>query len=122
MSICMSICDCTSHLTCGESIIVQGTTPTLTLSLPMDFSQEWDLRLAVKCDLNSVFVLTNNDMSIVPNDCGCTIAVKFTQEQTFAMKKAINIQLRAKHTATNEVVGTTEVAIDIARCLDSEVM
>lgn len=115
-------CNCVKSTQADVLEIIQGTTPTLTLNLAIDLSQGYDLRLAVKSGIETIFVLTNENMTVVPNQCGCTIMAKFTQEQTFAMSKSIRVQLRAKQIATSDVIGTKEVEVDIIRSLDDEVM
>lgn len=117
----MSACNCTPQ-TSGALEIIQGTTPTLTLNLTTDLSQGYDLRLAVKSGVDTIFVLTNDNLQVTKTECGCTIVAKFTQEQTFAMKKSISVQLRAKQTASGDVIGTKAVEVEIIRSYDDEVM
>lgn len=118
----MDECNCVKQPTLGALEIIQGTTPTLTLNLTTDLSQGYDLRLAIKSGINTIFVLTNKDLTVTSSECGCTILAKFTQEQTFAMKKSISIMLRAKQITTNEVIGTKAIEVEIIRNYDDEVM
>lgn len=103
-------------------VIVQGTTPVLTLNVDYDLSKGYDIRIAVKTSIQDYFVLTNEDLTITPTDCGCSIVCMFTQEQTLAMDKNIQIQLRAKNTSTDKLIGTFEYEVHIIRVIDKEVM
>jgi hypothetical protein len=103
-------------------VIVQGTTPILTLNLDCDLSQDYEVRLAVKTSLNKTFVLTNDNLTITKTDTGCSIVCQFTQEQTLAMKRNITIQLRAKNIGTQRVLGTLEHEIQVVNIIDEEVM
>lgn len=117
----MSVCNCTPQ-TLSDREIIQGTTPTLTLELTQDLSEGYEIRLAVKTGADTLFVLTNDDLRVTKTECGCTIVAKFTQEQTFAMKKTISLQIRAKQTETQNVIGTKEIAVEVIKSLDDEVM
>lgn len=103
-------------------VIVQGTTPVLTLNVDYDLSQGYDVRIAVKTGINKSFVITNENLTMAQTDCGCSIVCMFTQEQTLSMDKDISIQLRAKNTSTDKVVGTFEYQIHIIKVIDKEVM
>ena len=103
-------------------VIVQGTTPILTLNVDCDLSQVYDVRLAVKTGINKLFVLTNDSLTITKTDTGCSIVCQFSQEQTLMMKRNITIQLRAKHIYTQQVLGTLEQEIAIVNIIDDEVM
>lgn len=115
--ICVNNCHCG-----GIAQIIQGTTPTLTLNLNMDFSEGYELRLAVKTGLRTMFIVGSENLSIAPSKCGCTVSTSFTQEQTLAMKKDILIQLTAKQIDTGIVLKTDQIHIVIAGSLDKEVM
>lgn len=103
-------------------VIVQGTTPVLTLNVDYDLSQGYNVRIAVKTGVNKYFVLINEDLTITQTDCGCAIMCTFTQEQTLTMDKNISIQLRAKNESTNKIIGTLEYEIRVVRVIDKEVI
>ena len=50
------------------------------------------------------------------------MSLKLTQEQTFAMKNFIIVQLRAKNLETGDVIETEEVKIKVLRSIDKEMM
>lgn len=106
----------------NELVIVQGTTPILILNLNYDISQDYDVSVAVKTGINKKFILTNDDLVITPNECGCQVDCQFTQEQTLMMNRAIWVQLKAKDLFTGNVIGTLEYQIDVVRIIDKGVM
>lgn len=116
----MLSCNCSTQS--GYLEIIQGTTPTLTLDLNMDFSQGYELKLAVKTRLDKVTTIDNNSIFVQKSDCGCIATVTFTQEQTLDMKRAISIQLSAKQNDTGMVYKTEEIEIAVKRSLDRGVM
>lgn len=113
---------CCSPQDACEFIIIQGTTPPLTLYLDCDLSKGYDIRVAIKYTLTDYFIFTNDDMYIEPLECGCCIEIRLTQEQTLAMKNFIIVQLKAKEKETGNVIESKEVRIDVLRTLDRTVM
>ena len=105
-----------------ELVILQGTTPPLNLNLQVDLSQGYDIRVAIKYSLTDNFIFTNDDMVISQTDCGSCIEIKLTQEQTFAMKNFITVQLRAKEVETGNIVETNEIKVKVLRGIDKELM
>lgn len=103
-------------------VIVQGTTPILILNLNYDLSEGYDVSVGVKTGINKKFILTNDDLVITPNECGCQVDCQFTQEQTLSMNRAIWVQLKAKDLYTDYVIGTLEYKIDVIKMIDKEVM
>lgn len=116
----MLSCNCSTQS--GYLEIIQGTTPTLTLDLDMDFSQGYELKLAVKTRLDKVIIINQNNLFVQKSDCGCVVTTTFTQEQTLDMKRAISIQLSAKQIDTGMVYKTEEIEIPVKRSLDKAVM
>lgn len=103
-------------------IIVQGTTPILILDLEYDVSDGYDVLVAIKTGINKYFTIGMEGLTISKTDYGSQVLCQFTQEQTLLMNRAIWVQLRAKDTQTNNVLGTLEYEIKIIRIIDKEVM
>ena len=116
----MSGC-CSPQDSC-ELVIMQGTTPPLTLYHDCDLSEGYDIRIAVKYTLTDYFIFTNDDMTIERTECGSCIEIKFTQEQTLAMKNFVIVQLKAKERDTGDVIESKEARINVLRTLDKVVM
>lgn len=113
---------CCSPQQSSELVIIQGTTPPLTLYLDCDLSEGYDIRVSIKYSLTDYFVFTNDDMIIETTDCGCSIEIKFTQEQTLAMKGFVMVQLKAKERDTGDVIESKEAKIGVLRTIDKVVM
>jgi len=114
------MCCCTPQS--KDLIILQGTTPPLDLNLQVDLSQGYDIRVAIKYNLTDNFIFTNENIVLTQTDCGSCVSLKLTQEQTFAMKNFIIVQLRAKNLETGDVIETEEVKIKVLRSIDKEMM
>lgn len=134
---CMNMC-------IRNTVIIQGSTPTLIIDLDYDISdpqteneQEykdyWDVDLVIKYSLTDYFHYTKeNDLTILPDEVneekcgcqcrGCTVYVDLTQEQTLKMKKKVYLQLEAKNMNSGFVLKTYEVPLDVYRTLDRTVM
>ena len=97
--------------------MIRGTTPTHTFALPFDTS-------AVKSA--KVIYVQSDAVVLEKTSCtmdGNTLSVRLTQEETlkFDCKKNVEIQLRIL-TEANDALTSDIITIDVARCLDEEVL
>lgn len=100
-------------------MIIRGTTPTHTFTLPMDVSMCSKLRAIYSQDGVTVIKIDNDRFKRNGREISCTL----TQEETlqFNCKKYCEIQLRVLTNAGDALACRVE-KITVGRCLDDEVL
>ena len=97
--------------------MIRGTTPTHSFVLPFETSI-----------VKSAKVIYAQSDAVILEKASCTmegntLSVRLTQEETlkFDCKKNVEIQLRIL-TEANDALTSDIITIDVARCLDEEVL
>lgn len=100
-------------------MIIRGTTPTHTFSLPFDVDMIKEVRVIYAQDDQIVFVKNTKDCTLANN----TVTVKLTQENTFALdcKKYVEIQVRVL-TVDGDALVSEIITISVGRCFDKDVI
>jgi hypothetical protein len=100
-------------------LIIRGTTPTHTFTLPTDSSLCTKVRAIYSQDDKLVFKIEDNRFIRSDNVVSC----KLTQEETLMLscKQYCDIQLRVL-TSGGDAMACDIMKITVGRCLDDEVL
>ena len=100
-------------------MIIRGTTPTHTFTLPIDSDQCVKVRIIYAQD-NVVLIKIDGDRVAYSGD---TVSCKLTQEETQALDcmKLCDVQVRVL-TVAGDAMASEIIRVKVGRCLDDEVL
>jgi hypothetical protein len=101
------------------ALIIRGTTPTHTFTLPLDCSTFQNIRILYSQGSEPTIKREMDSLKCEGNKVSCTL----TQEETLALDctKHCDIQLRAL-TLSGDALACDIKKVSVGRCLDNEVL